>query len=171
MNAHHRHGHHHHHGHVHLNSGLLSRDERRQAARQLTLAMVALGLLALGLAWHGFAPGQEGVPQLLLEAASLLVAVPVLRSAWHSLQRPSLHGVTDQLIGLAMLGAWAIGHLTTAALLPIIMIFGHLLKECSMLGLQEAIDALGRLTRSQARLIGANGEVSEIDNASQRLAP
>lgn len=170
MSAHHQHGHHHHghhhHGHVHLTSGLLSRDERRQAARQLTLAMVALGLLALGLAWQSLAPDQEGVAQLLLGAASLLVAVPVLGSAWHSLKQPSLHGVTDQLIALAMLGAWAIGDLTTAALLPIIMIFGHVLEERSILGSQEAIDALGRLTRSQARLIGANGEVSEVDNAS-----
>ena len=34
------------------------------------------------------------------------MAVPVLRSAWHSLLHPSLHGITDQLIALAMLGAW-----------------------------------------------------------------
>lgn len=165
MSTHH-HGHHHHHGHVHITAGLLSSDERRQAARQLTLAMLALGLLGLGLAWRWLAPAQEGVAQLLLGCASLLVAVPVLRSAWFSLRHPSLHGITDQLIGLAMLGAWATGDLATAALLPIIMILGHVLEERSVIGSQEAIEALGRLTRSQARRIGADGQVSEVDNAS-----
>lgn len=165
MSAHHHH-HGHHHGHLHFGAGLLSADERRQAGQQLTLAMLALGLLALGLIWRWLAPSQDGVAQLLLGVASLLVAVPVLRSAWHSLLQPSLHGVTDQLIALAMLGAWATGDLATAALLPIIMILGHVLEERSVLGSQEAIGALGRLTRSQARLIGADGEVREVDNAS-----
>lgn len=103
---------------------------------------------------------------MLLGGASLLVAIPVLRSAWYSLLHPSLHGITDQLIGLAMLGAWATGDLATAALLPIIMIFGHILEERSVLGSQEAIAALGRLTHSSARLISADGQVHEVDNAS-----
>lgn len=166
MSTHHSHGDHHHHGHAHLTSGLLTQAERRTAARQLSLAMLALGLLSLGLVWRWLVPTQEGVSQLLLGIASLLVAIPVLRSAWYSLMKPSLHGLTDQLIGLAMLGAWATGDLATAALLPIIMIFGHILEERSVLGSQEAIAALGQLTRSQARLIDAGGQVREVDNAS-----
>ncbi|BDM22612.1 cadmium-translocating P-type ATPase [Pseudomonas sp. LRP2-20] len=167
MSTHACHGHgHHHHAHTHLTSGLLSQAEQRTAARQLSLAMLALGLLGLGLVWRWLAPTQEGVSQLLLGGASLLVAVPVLRSAWYSLLHPSLHGLTDQLIALAMLGAWATGDLATAALLPIIMIFGHMLEERSVLGSQEAIAALGQLTRSHARLIDADGQVREVDNAS-----
>ncbi|MGX5727963.1 heavy metal translocating P-type ATPase [Metapseudomonas otitidis] len=167
MSAHHHHGHdHHHHGHVHFSPGLLSQDERRKAAIQLSLAMIALGLLAVGLLWRWLVPEQPSVPQLLLGFASLLVAIPVVRSAWHSLLHPSLHGITDQLIGLAMLGAWATGDLATAALLPIIMIFGHVLEERSVLGSQEAIAALGSLTRSQARLIGPDGQVTQVDNST-----
>lgn len=165
MSTHHCHGDHHH-VHAHLTSGLLSQAERRTAARQLSLAMLALGLLGLGLVWRWLVPTQEGVSQLLLGIASLLVAIPVLRSAWYSLMKPSLHGLTDQLIALAMLGAWATGDLATAALLPIIMIFGHILEERSVLGSQEAIAALGQLTRSHARLIDADGQVREVDNAS-----
>lgn len=164
----HHHAHGHHHAHSHLTGGLLSVGERRRAARQLTLAMLALGLLILGLVWLYLAPEQKGIAQLLLGVASLMVAIPVLHSAWHSLLYPSLHGITDQLIGLAMLGAWATGDLVTAVLLPIIMIFGHVLEERSVLGSQEAIEALGRLTRSQARLIDVNGQILEVDNASLR---
>ncbi|WP_434675603.1 heavy metal translocating P-type ATPase [Pseudomonas sp. D3-10] len=149
-------------------SPMLSSAEQRAAARQLTLAMLALGLLALGLAWRGWSPAQNGVSQLLLGAASLLVAVPVMRSAWYSLRYPSLHGITDQLIALAMLGAWATGDLLTAALLPIIMIFGHVLEERSVIGSQEAIHALGQLTRSQGRKVQADGSVIEVDNGTLR---
>lgn len=143
---------------------MLSSAEQRSAARQLTLAMLALGLLALGLIWRWWSPEQTGVSQLLLGFASLLVAVPVMRSAWYSLRYPSLHGITDQLIALAMLGAWATGDLLTAALLPIIMIFGHVLEERSVIGSQEAIHALGKLTRSHARKIQVDGSVVEVDN-------
>ena len=82
-----------------------------------------------------------------------------MRSAWYSLRYPSLHGITDQLIALAMLGAWATGDLLTAALLPIIMIFGHVLEERSVIGSQEAIHALGQLTRSHARKVQADGSI------------
>ena len=146
--------------------GMLTSAEQRSAARQLTLAMLALGLLGLGLVWRWFMPLQVGNSQLLLGFASLLVAVPVMRSAWYSLRYPSLHGITDQLIALAMLGAWATGDLLTAALLPIIMIFGHVLEERSVIGSQEAIHALGQLTRSQARLFQADGSLLEVDNAT-----
>jgi Cd2+/Zn2+-exporting ATPase len=149
-------------------SSLLTGAEQRTAARQLTLAMVALGLVGLGLVWQLRAPGPSGVSQLLLGAACLLVALPVVRAGWQSLRYPSLHGITDQLIALAMLGAWATGDLLTAALLPIIMIFGHVLEERSVMGSQEAIDALGRLTHSRARLLTAEGSVVEVDNASLR---
>ncbi|PKH79177.1 cadmium-translocating P-type ATPase [Pseudomonas sp. Choline-02u-1] len=146
--------------------GLLSSAEQRRAARQLTLAMLALGLLGLGLLWRWMLPQQIGVSQLLLGFASLLVAVPVMRSAWYSLRYPSLHGITDQLIALAMLGAWATGDLLTAALLPIIMIFGHVLEERSVIGSQEAIHALGQLTRSHARKLQADGSIIEVDNSA-----
>ncbi|OAB51445.1 heavy metal translocating P-type ATPase [Pseudomonas thivervalensis] len=145
---------------------MLSSTEQRIAARQLTLAMLALGLLALGLVWRAWSPQQSGVSQLLLGFASLLVAVPVMRSAWYSLRYPSLHGITDQLIALAMLGAWATGDLLTAALLPIIMIFGHVLEERSVIGSQEAIHALGQLTRSQGRKVQADGSIIDVDNAT-----
>ena len=145
---------------------LLSSAEQRRAARQLSLAMLALGLLGLGLIWRWLMPEQTGVSQLLLGFASLLVAVPVMRSAWYSLRYPSLHGITDQLIALAMLGAWATGDLLTAALLPIIMIFGHVLEERSVIGSQEAIHALGQLTRSHARKVQADGSIIDVDNAT-----
>jgi len=147
---------------------MLTSTEQRTAARQLTLAMIALGLFVLGLVWTWLAPQQAGVGQLLLGAAAILVAIPVVRSGWHSLRYPDLHGITDLLIALAMLGAWATGDLMTAVLLPVIMIFGHVLEERSVIGSQEAISALGRLTHSRARLLNDDGSVIEVDNTALR---
>jgi Zn2+/Cd2+-exporting ATPase len=147
---------------------VLTRDEQRSAARQLVIAMVALGLLLLGLSWTWLAPGQAGVGQLLLGAAAALVALPVVRAGWWSLRHPDLHGITDLLIAIAMLGAWATGDLLTAVLLPIVMIFGHVLEERSVIGSHEAIEALAKLTHSRARLVAADGTVIEVDNTTLR---
>lgn len=144
--------------------GALTRQEQKHITRQLLLALVASGALILGLLWRWLAPQQVAVGDLLMGAASLVVAVPVLRHALHSLRYPSLHGLTDQLIALALLGAWATGDLLTAALLPLIMIVGHILEERSVIGSQEAIEALSKLTRSRARRVDAEGQLKDIDN-------
>jgi len=144
---------------------VLSPAEQRQAAVQLILAMSAFGLLALGLLWRVVDPAQRGVSHLLLACAALLVALPVMRAGWLALRYPNLHGVTDLLIAMAMLAAWALGDLLTAVLLPIVMILGHVLEERSVIGSHEAIVALGRLTRSRARLIAVDGSIVEVDNS------
>lgn len=149
-------------------AAVLTDEEQGQSARQLSLAMLALGLFGLGLSWTWLAPAQAGVGQILLGGAALLVGMPVARAAWHSLRHPDLHGVTDLLIALAMLAAWATGDLITAVLLPVVMILGHVLEERSVIGSHEAIAALTRLTRSRARRIGTDGSVTDVDNAALR---
>ena len=136
--------------------------------RQLTLTMITIGLLLLSLLWRAIAPDQPGISDILAGVAWLLVAVPVFRAGWHSLLHPDLHGVTDLLVVLAMLGAWALGDLMTAALLPVIMIFGHILEERSVMGTRQAIAGLSKLTHSQARRVRADGEMELIDSQHLR---
>jgi Zn2+/Cd2+-exporting ATPase len=155
--------------HSHDNSAIaLSAAERRTVTRQVGLALVASGLLALSFAWRYLASDGVQLAEVLAAIASLLVAGPVFAGAWHSLRTPSLHGVTDRLIALAMLAAWATGDMTTAALLPIIMTFGHALEERSVLGSQEAIRALGRLTSGNVRRVRADGSIEEVSYQSVR---
>ncbi|EJL1150829.1 cadmium-translocating P-type ATPase [Salmonella enterica] len=153
------------HGHTHhFSSNLLTPGEQRRMSRQLTLVMLTIGLLLLSLVWRTIAPEQPAVSDILAGVAWLLVAVPVLRAGWHSLLHPDLHGVTDLLIVLAMLGAWALGDLMTAALLPVIMIFGHILEERSVMGTRQAIAGLSKLTRSQAWRVRADGSLESISS-------
>jgi heavy metal translocating P-type ATPase len=141
---------------------LLSSKEQRTLAMRLSLSLAAAGCLVVSVVWELFFPGQRDVAQLVAGLAAILVGVPALQAAWNSLRNPDLHGITDQLIALAFIAAWANGDLITATLLPLIMMIGHILEERSLLGSQEAIRALSRLTEATARRYGANGEVGEV---------
>lgn len=147
--------------------GLLSRAEQLSLGLRLTLSLIAGGCLILATALQFFAPSQRDVAELVAGVAALLVAVPALSAAWESLRYPDLHGITDQLIALALIAAWAAGDLMTAALLPLVMTLGHILEERSLLGSQEAIRALSKLTQVKARRLKPDGRVEEV--ATQAL--
>lgn len=150
------------------NASLLAAAERGLLALRLTLAMVAAGLLALAVLWQFAFPAQRLLSDLVAGVAALLVAVPVIGAAWGSLRHPSLHGVTDRLIAVALIAAWASGDLMTAAVLPIIMTIGHVLEERSLLGSREAIEALSQLAETHARRLGADGTVTVVPTADLR---
>ncbi len=145
---------------------LLIRSERFMLGLRLTLALVAACLLLVAVGLRLIE--QRALSDLAAGVAAAMVAVPVLSAAWHSLRHPSLHGITDRLVALALIAAWASGDLLTAALLPIVMTAGHVLEERSLLGSQEAIRALGRLTASTARRIRADGTTEAVDTSALR---
>ena len=150
-------------------AGLLSRSEQLSLAVRLSLSLVAGGCLILSAGLYFLAPSQSDVAELVAGIAALLVAIPALSAAWQSLRYPDLHGMTDQLIALALIAAWAAGDLMTAALLPLVMTLGHILEERSLLGSQEAIRALTRLTQVKTRRLLAYNDVEEV--ATQDLHP
>ena len=78
-----------------------------RSAVQLTLAMLAGGLVILALGWEWAFPREAALASLVSGAAAVLVAGPVMAAAWRSLKSPSLHGVTDLLVALAMTAAFA----------------------------------------------------------------
>ena len=149
-------------------SVLLSGSEQLSLATRLTLSLLAGGCLIVAGAIQLFRPEQHEVAELVAGVAALLVAVPALQAAWRSLRQPGLHGIVDQLIALALLGAWASGNLVTAALLPLVMTIGHILEERSLLGSQEAIRALSRLTQTKARRLVGEG-IQEVSAQALRV--
>jgi heavy metal translocating P-type ATPase len=149
-------------------TGLLARAEQILLAVRLTLAMLAAGLLLLALLWQWAFPNDTALATLVAGGAAILVSLPVLAAAWHSLRHPSLHGITDRLIALALVGAWAAGDLMTAAVLPIVMILGHVLEERSLLGSREAIRALARLAETTARRLRPDGTIELVPTQALR---
>ena len=148
---------------------LLSAAEQLSLGTRLTVSLIAAGCLLLSGAIQMLRPAQHDVAALVAGLAAVLVAVPALTAAWKSLRQPDLHGIMDQLIALALLAAWASGNLVTAALLPLVMTIGHVLEERSLLGSQEAIRALSRLTRTKARRLLPSGAVEEVNADALRV--
>ncbi len=154
---------------VPTSTGLLTTGEQRSLGLRLVLSLMAAGCLVLAAIVEFINPGQEAVAQLIAGIAAALVAGPALSAAWRSLSHPDLHGIMDQLIALAILAAWADGDMVTAALLPLVMTIGHILEERSLLGSQEAVRALSRLTQTKARRYLANRDVEEISAQELRV--
>jgi Cd2+/Zn2+-exporting ATPase len=148
---------------------LLDRAERLVLALRLSLALAALCLLIVAAGIRLLLPAERGISDLVAGLAAALVAVPVFVEAWASLRHPSLHGITDRLVALALIAAWATGDLMTAALLPIIMTIGHVLEERSMLGSHEAVRALGRLTEADSRRLLPGGGFELVPNVQLRI--
>jgi hypothetical protein len=67
--------------------------------------MLAGGLVVVVLGWEWPFSHEAQLASLVAGAAAVLVAGPVVMAAWRSLSRPSLHGVTDPLVALAMTAA------------------------------------------------------------------
>ena len=148
---------------------LLSRAERALLGLRLSLALAALCLLVVAAAIRFLIPAQRGIAELVAGVAAALVAVPVFVEAWGSLRHPSLHGITDRLVALALIAAWATGDLMTAAFLPIIMTIGHVLEERSMLGSHEAVRALTRLTEVDSRRLLPDGGMEIVPSVRLRV--
>jgi Cd2+/Zn2+-exporting ATPase len=129
---------------------------------RLFLSMVAAGLLGVAVLWRIAFPDERYLADLVAGGAAALVAIPVLSAGWNSVIRPSLHGMTDLLVAIALVAAWATGDLMTAAILPIVMIIGHVLEERSLLGSQEAIRAMSRLVSTTTRRIAPDGAITEL---------
>jgi Zn2+/Cd2+-exporting ATPase len=143
-------------------STILTSAEQLSLGLRLSLSLASAGCLIVGAIVRFVSPEQADVSQVVVGIAALLVAVPALAAAWRSLRNPTLHGVVDQLIALALLAAWAAGNLLIAALLPLVMTLGHILEERSLLGSQEAIRALSRLTQTKAHRLLGSGEIEEV---------
>ena len=150
-------------------TGLLAHAERLVLGLRLTLALLAAGLLVVAVGWQFAFPADAALANLVAGGAAVLVAFPVLGAAWQSLRHPSLHGITDRLIALAFVAAWASGDLMSAAILPILMILGHVLEERSLLGSREAIRALTRLAETAVRRLREDGGVEVV--ATKDLRP
>ncbi len=148
---------------------LLDRAERWLLGLRLTLALAALCVFIVGAGMRLLIPSEAGVAELVAGISAVLVAVPVFVEAWNSLRHPTLHGITDRLVALALIAAWATGDLFTAALLPIVMTIGHVLEERSMLGSHEAVRALSRLTEVDSRRLLPDGSVESVPSTELRV--
>ena len=137
----------------------LTVSERAKIVIQLGSALLATGLLAVGLIQKHFGPPElANIAELIMAMGACVVAIPIFWHALCGLLSNDSHTIIDQLVSLATLAALATGDFVTATLIPVIMAIGHFLEERSILGAQAAIEGLRILHAHKATLLTADGE-------------
>lgn len=138
---------------------------------RLRLGCVACGLvlLAVSLVGRWFRPGQEDVFALAAMIGLAIAATPVLYDALTSLKSDGFEATKyymDQFVALAVLACFASGQYVTGAIVAAILITGQVLEERAVLGVEEAVNTLARLTRVKARRLRADAaEADSVDAA------
>lgn len=103
-------------------------------------------LTVTGLSSRYFFPEQVQFSELILAIGALSVALPVFYEGAKGLFSRQPKFMTEQLVSLAILASMLQGDFITAAIIPIIMVAGHLLEEKGIIGVGEAIAAMKKLT-------------------------
>ncbi len=152
----HSHSHGHEHDHEH------SVGVNRILQLKLANSIFAVILMLAGLIYQELFPQQLQVAQIILALAAVSVAIPVFINALRGLFDSAGSFMTEQLVSLAILASMIQGEFAVAALIPVILVFGHLLEEKSIMGIEEAITSLKRLHSRQARRL-KDGEEELIE--------
>lgn len=120
---------------------------------KLANSIFAAVFLITGIALEMLLPEQKQTAQLIVAIAALTVSLPVFINGFKGLFTREPCFMTEQLVSLAILAAMSEGEFAVATIIPIIMVFGHLLEENSIMGIEEAIESMRRLHSRQARLM------------------
>jgi Zn2+/Cd2+-exporting ATPase len=116
-------------------------------------------LTVTGLSSRYFFPEQVQFSELILAIGALSVALPVFYEGAKGLFSRQPKFMTEQLVSLAILASMLQGDFITAAIIPIIMVAGHLLEEKGIIGVGEAIAAMKKLHNTKARLVDDGREI------------
>jgi heavy metal translocating P-type ATPase len=135
---------------------------------KLVNSIFAAVFLITGLVYEWMFPEQFQMAQLLIAIGAVVVSLPVFANGLRGLFNREACFMTEQLVSLAILAAMIEGDFAVATVIPIILVFGHLLEEKSIMGVEEAIASLKKLHSSHARLLKDGHEVM-IDPAELKI--
>lgn len=101
---------------------------------------------------------QHQIAQLIIAIGAVSVALPIFFNGLRGIFDREGRFMTEQLVSLAILGSMIEGNFIVATIIPVIMVFGHLLEEKSILGIEEAINSLKKLHSRNARILRDGAE-------------
>ncbi len=131
-------------------------------------AVLASVLLFSGLIYKEVFTNQPQVGDLLLLLAAVSVFLPIMVNGIKGFFVADNQFMTEQLVMFASIALVINGDLAAATVIPIIMVIGHILEEKSIIGVEEAIDSLRKLSSKRAHLL-AGGKEEDIDIATLKV--
>lgn len=125
-----------------------------------TLTGGVLLVVSLVARWDFLYGRENEVVELAAMAGAILLGIPVV---WHAI-RCMMHGHMhmDELVALAIVAAFAIGHYLEAGFVAFIMLIGELMETRTALGARASIESLIKLTPTVASRLGKDGSETEI---------
>jgi heavy metal translocating P-type ATPase len=143
----------------------LTKRERTWQSLEVLSALLGGGLLVVSFLFRWTFPEQPLIGDIAAALAALCVAAPIFAFALVDLLKGEGRYVMEQLVAIAVLATMASGDYTTATLVPLFMLVGHLLEERSILGAREAIRGLRRFVTGTATVLrdGKEQEVPSTD--------
>ena len=126
--------------------------------RSLTTVVGALALLLIGVAWQWQTAESAVLPHALLFAVYLLVGWPVLRLAAHNVLKGQVFD-ENFLMGIASLGAVAIGETAEAAAVMVFYAVGEYFQDKAVDNSRRSITALLSMRPAYANLVTPAGLV------------
>ena len=142
-----------------MTDGLAIQSQTGRVSLQIIATLVG-GTLLLCSFVAGALFNNEFYPTSLGFLAALLLGAPLV---WVAI-KDVIHGNThmNELVALAVLGAFAIGYYQEAAAISFFMILSVLVENRTALGAQASIESLVRITPTRAHRI-VDGKENEID--------
>lgn len=163
-----RHDHHHDHDHDHESHGHHEHHESELKHHLLFVFGAAVCLIIGGVIGY-LQPDQADVAGLWSMAGAILSAIPILIETLEGARSKAAENsefYINQFISLAIVACFVTGQYTTAGIVAIILMVGHVFEDRSMLGVNEAINSLLNLSRARARRLTENGGEEEVDAES-----
>src|SRR5579862_5202163 len=155
----HDHGHHHHHDHDHEHDASCGCGHEHAPVRLwYTLVGVVFVLNAFLVDWL-FQSGDK-VASASAMIGAIILGYPIIMTSVKDLKRGRLS--INELVGIAVLAAFASGDYRTAGLVAFFMLMGEIIETRTAAGARASIESLIKLTPTKARRIIAGGKEEEV---------
>src|SRR5579862_266857 len=155
----HDHGHHHHHDHDHEHDASCGCGHEHAPVRLwYTLVGVVFVLNAFLVDWL-FQSGDK-VASISAFIGAVILGYPIVMTAIRDLKVGTLS--INELVGIAVLAAFASGDYRTAGLVAFFMLMGEIIETRTAAGARASIESLIKLTPTKARRLIAGGKEEEV---------
>src|SRR3954469_10440492 len=152
----HQHDHHHDHDHAHDEGCESCGHDHEHTQVKLTQTIVGLifVLNAFGVDWL-FA-SSTAVASLSAMVGAIILGYPIVWLSFKDIRKGNL--TINELVGIAVLAAFATGDYKTAGLVAFFMLMGEIIETRTAAGARASIESLIKLTPTKARRVVGNKE-------------
>ena len=170
--SHHRHDQEDSHHHIRLTDGCSHSAHGESGLKRRLLFVIAGGAcLLLSVILDAFRPGQTELAASWGMIGALLAATPILFDAFAGLRSRNADNnefYMNQFIALAVIACFASGQYITGGVVAIVLLVGHIFEDRSMLGTNEAVQSLIKLSGVSARrLVKGTEELVDAESLEQ----